>query len=69
MATLPTQPDGPRVVIVLGFEAKPCVYIDAANDAAERRLRDWLKARGYWSRLIELALELNEELPECGQPS
>jgi len=52
--------NGPSIIIELGIEQRPRVYIDAENDLDERRLRLWLESSGYWSRLVELALEIQE---------
>jgi hypothetical protein len=53
--------NGPSVIIMLGIERRPRVYIDADNDVEERRLLLWLVSAGYWGRLVELALEIAEE--------
>jgi hypothetical protein len=51
----------PCVVILLGLEERPRIYLDAATELEERRLRMWLESSGYWRRLVEPAFEIAEE--------
>jgi hypothetical protein len=51
----------PAVLIVLEIEAAPRVWISAASDTEELRVRDWLKSQSELADLVETAIDLAEE--------
>ncbi len=50
----------PQVAIVLSIEARPYVRVHAETEEQELRLTDWLRASGYWTRLVDLALDISD---------
>jgi hypothetical protein len=52
----------PGFLILLPFEGRPRVVLDALHYEDELRLRDWVEAEGY-DELIDRALALAAEEP------
>lgn len=52
----------PSYIILVPFEGRPRVVLDALHYEEEERLRDWVAAAGY-EELVDRALELAAQEP------
>lgn len=51
----------PSVVIVLGLEAAPLIYVDARREGEAQRLAFWLASHPDVAALLQRAIELAEK--------
>jgi hypothetical protein len=49
-------------VIRLEFEARPRIWVEAANESEEERLLDWLNAHEALADIVCGALEVGDEV-------